>query len=90
MAATLSQELGLLSASQVKKVQDLLTLNGLPIRLTKPLATKDLLTAMQRDKKVRSGSVRFVVMQQLGKAVTHDSVPEASVRKALVAGGAID
>jgi 3-dehydroquinate synthase len=88
MAATLSQDLGFLSPAQVKKVHDVLTLNGLPVRLTKPLSADDLMAAMRRDKKARSGTLRFIVMQQLGTAVTHDSVPELSIRKALVAGGA--
>jgi 3-dehydroquinate synthase len=89
MAATLSEDLGFLSAAQVKKVSDVLTLNALPVRLTKPLAVEDLLAAMRRDKKTRSGSLRFIVMHQLGTAVTQDNVPEPSVRKALVACGAV-
>lgn len=89
MAATLSEDLGFLSAAQVKKVNDVLALNALPVRLTKPLAAEDLMTAMRRDKKARSGDLRFIVMHQLGTAVTQDNVPEASVRKAIVACGAV-
>jgi len=87
MAATLSRDLGLISPGDAGSVDALLALNGLPTRLREPLATEALLAAMGRDKKVRAGSLRFVVLRALGAAATRDDVPESAVRAALRAGG---
>lgn len=88
MAANLSRELGHIAAGDVAAVDALLALNALPTRLRAPLPAEALLAAMRQDKKVRAGTVRFVVLRSLGEAVTRDDVPEAAVRAALRAGGA--
>ncbi len=76
-AARLSEKLGLIGAAEVKRVDAVVAAHGLPTRLRGPLALADLLTAMGRDKKVRGGAPRFVVMNRLGDAATRDDVPLA-------------
>ncbi|MEM9227543.1 MAG: hypothetical protein AAGA45_06215 [Verrucomicrobiota bacterium] len=44
--------------------------------------------AMRRDKKVRSGQLRFVAMEELGRAVTVEDVSEAWIRELWLAYGA--
>jgi len=46
----------------------------LPTRLRTPLRLDDLLAAMARDKKVRAGLHRFVILKQLGAAATSEDV----------------
>lgn len=89
MAATLSRDLGLISPTDAESVVKLLTLNNLPVRLRAPLASDALVSAMARDKKVRGGALRFIVLRALGEAVTRDDVPESAVRAALRTGGAV-
>jgi 3-dehydroquinate synthetase len=52
----------------------------LPVRLKTALGVPDLLAAMARDKKVRAGLPRFVVLERLGTAVTRsDGITPALV-----------
>jgi len=76
-AARLSVQLGLLPAAEVARVERAVAAHALPTRLRAPLPVADLLAAMQRDKKVRAGRLRFVVLARLGEAVTRgDIAPE--------------
>jgi 3-dehydroquinate synthase len=78
-AARLSRELGPLAAADVARVDAVLTAHALPARMGTPLPVAALMTAMARDKKVRAGLPRFVIMPRLGQAVTRDDVPPAAV-----------
>jgi 3-dehydroquinate synthetase len=80
-ATQLSVELGLISPDEVPRVGAVLTRHGLPVRLRDPLRLDDLLNAMQRDKKVRAGLPRFVVLKSMGQAETVDGVDVDLVRK---------
>jgi 3-dehydroquinate synthetase len=51
--------------------------HALPVRLRQPLPWPALQAAMLRDKKVRAGAPRFIVLQRLGTAATKDDVPLA-------------
>ena len=74
-AARLSRDLGLLDAAAVARVDRAVAAHGLPSRLAAPLPLDALLAAMARDKKVRAGRLRFVVLESLGRAATRDDVP---------------
>jgi 3-dehydroquinate synthase len=78
-AARLSQKLGHLAAADVARVEAVLAAHALPVRLTDSLAAAELIAAMTRDKKVRAGLPRFVVLTRLGEAVTLDGIPAAAV-----------
>ena len=60
-----------------------------PYGLRAPLPLAPMLAAMKRDKKVRAGKLRFVLLQGVGTAVTADNVPEDRAIAAFVAGGAV-
>ena len=68
---------------------NLLERYDLPVRLRNPLKVDGLLAAMGRDKKVRGGKLRFVVMEQLGNAVTKEEVPAELVTDAWLGVGAL-
>jgi len=88
-AARLSQKLGRLAAAEVARVEAVLSAHALPTRLTAALPAAELMAAMTRDKKVRAGLPRFVVLTRLGEAVTLDGVPTAAVEKVWSEVGAI-
>ena len=73
-AARLSQKLGALSAADVARVERGVAAHGLPVRLRAPLAFAELHAAMTRDKKVRAGGLRFVVLRRLGEAATRGDI----------------
>lgn len=79
MATRLSQELGLVGPETVHFVEQLFRVNKLPLRLRTPLAIDALLDAMRKDKKVRGGTLRFVVMNRIGEAATRSGIPEELV-----------
>ncbi len=76
-AARLSQKMGWVAANDVARVERVVAAHGLPVRLRAPLAYTELHAAMTRDKKVRAGGLRFVVLKKLGEAATQgDIAPE--------------
>lgn len=78
-AARLSAKLGLIGAGDVARVDRVLAAHALPVRLRAPLAIPALMAAMARDKKVRGGKLRFVVMRKLGEAATQSGIDQALV-----------
>ena len=90
LASRLSQRLGSLDESSVKRVYRLIERYELPERLKQPLKLSALCDAMKLDKKVKAGKPRFVVLKALGKAVTVDEVPEDVIREIWLQGGAVD
>jgi 3-dehydroquinate synthase len=76
-AARLSQKLGLIAEREVARIERLVAAHGLPVRLRAPLPYAALHAAMLRDKKVRAGGLRFVVLNRLGEAATRGDVPPA-------------
>lgn len=73
-AARLSQKLGNLGATDVARIDACLSAHGLPLRLRAGLPEATLRNAMSHDKKNRSGSVRFVVLEAIGRAATRGDV----------------
>jgi 3-dehydroquinate synthase len=73
-AARLSQKLGYIGAGDVARVDAVVAAHGLPTRLRAALPMEALFAAMARDKKVRSGALRFVVLKKLGEAMTEGGV----------------
>lgn len=74
LATRLSVELGQLRTDAIEQVESVIRAYKLPTRIHSPLPTNELMAAMQRDKKTRSGKLRFVTMRALGEAMTNDHV----------------
>jgi 3-dehydroquinate synthase len=78
-AARLSEKLGLVSAEAVRRVEAVLAAHHLPISLKDPLRLDALMAAVGRDKKVRAGMPRFVVLNSLGEAATRSGIGSETV-----------
>jgi len=61
-------------AADVARVDAVLTAHALPTRLTSALPVAELMAAMTRDKKMRSGMPRFVILTRFGESVTRDGI----------------
>lgn len=72
-AARLAQQLGRIENSLVTRQQDLLAALGLPVTVP-ALDEVQLLAAMQRDKKVEHGRLRFVLPSRLGHVELVDGI----------------
>lgn len=78
-AARLSQKLGYIGAGDVARVERVVAAHALPTRLRGPLGEAALHAAMTRDKKVRAGGLRFVVLKQVGEAATLGDIAPALI-----------
>jgi len=78
-AARLSAKLGLIGAADVARVVRIIAAHALPVELRESLAIPALMAAMARDKKVRGGMLRFVVLKNLGEAATQSGIDPALV-----------
>ncbi|MFH1651408.1 MAG: 3-dehydroquinate synthase [Chloroflexota bacterium] len=75
-AARISRRMGLLKEEEAERLLSLIEAAGLPNSLP-GMDAKAVLAAMQHDKKVRDGKMRFVLLRSIGDAfVTADVSPE--------------
>jgi 3-dehydroquinate synthase len=81
-AARLSQKLGYLAPQEVARVEAVVAAHALPVRLRAPLPLPALEAAMARDKKVRDGLPRFVMLKKIGEAATQDGISPALAQAA--------
>lgn len=80
-AARLSARLGTLPETEVARVEKTVAAHALPVRLRETISVTALMGAMQNDKKVRAGRLRFVTLNRLGEAVTRNDVEPALVER---------
>ena len=78
-AARLSAKLGTLSPADVARIDQTIAAHGLPSKLREGLKLPALMEAMQHDKKVRTGKLRFVILNRIGEAATRSDVDLALV-----------
>jgi len=77
-AAKLSQRLGILPASVVKRQQSLLRKFGLPTAFS-GINLAEITKAMEVDKKTRAKGIRWVLLEDIGKTAIRASVPQQDV-----------
>lgn len=88
LATRLSEELGYLTKDSTMRVTRLLEANALPTALRAPLPVEALLATMMRDKKVRQGTLKFVVMTALGASITQAGIDPDLIRQLWLEAGA--
>jgi shikimate kinase / 3-dehydroquinate synthase len=84
VAAHIAVSRGVLSREDVMRQRQLLQVLGLPIRCA-GVDTESILTAMQRDKKVRAGRMRWILPDRIGHAGIYDDIPIEMVRDVIKA-----
>jgi len=83
-AGALSRELGLVDDAFFTRQREVFLAYGLPVSWP-GLPVDEVLLAMQKDKKVRAGTMKFIVAGQIGQVVQRTDITEAQVRAALMA-----
>jgi 3-dehydroquinate synthase len=86
MAADLSQRMGMLSGQDLARIKAILLAAGLPVVPPEQISKADYLSLMSRDKKNIQGSIRFVLLEKLGKAMLTTDVEPVMLEKTLLAG----
>ena len=79
-AASMAEQMGMLQSEVVARQRDLLRRFGLPTNAA-GIAVDDVLTAMSMDKKVQSGTNRWVMLEEVGRAAVRQDVPWDLVEK---------
>ncbi len=82
-AGALAVQLQLWDEAAAQRQTSLIAKAGLPLQLPAGLDIEAILAALQTDKKVKAGRVRFVLPTQIGTAIITDRVPSNLVRQVL-------
>ena len=89
MAADLSWRLGNLKIDDVANIKALLNAAGLPVAPPETITNSEYLSLMSRDKKNVQGSIRFVLLEQIGKALVSADVSPELLTQTLQAGSSM-
>jgi 3-dehydroquinate synthase len=85
-AAGLSEKIEGLSHSEVVRIQKLFFATGLPTKIKlSPASRKNLFRAMQLDKKVSDGEIKFVLAQKIGKVRFGQKVSTEAIAEIIAA-----
>jgi 3-dehydroquinate synthase len=82
MAAAMSQECGLITASEVERLRRLLERTGLPVKIA-GVAPQTALELMRIDKKVQSGRMRLILLRAIGDSFVTADYSEAALQHTL-------
>lgn len=82
-AGRIALEIGLWDEASHQRQRALLHKTGLPTQLPSDLDVDAMVAALQTDKKVRDGKVRFILPQAIGKVLITDDVPSPTIRHIL-------
>ncbi|HEU0204748.1 MAG TPA: 3-dehydroquinate synthase [Burkholderiaceae bacterium] len=85
LAADLSRRLGLIASDDLERIEHAVQGARLPIRIP-GLSRAAAVEAMQGDKKSEGGTIRFIVLESIGRAIQR-AVPDEALRETLDAGG---
>ena len=81
-AAFISLKKGMISVEECYEIRDMFVPFGLPITAD-ALDADTIIEITKSDKKVQNGTVRFILLQKIGKAVISDDVTEEEMRAAI-------
>jgi 3-dehydroquinate synthase len=84
VAAHIAVSQGVLSREDAMRQRQLLQALGLPIHCS-GIDSESILSAMQRDKKVRAGRMRWILPDHIGHAGIYDDIPLEMVRDVIKA-----
>jgi 3-dehydroquinate synthase len=82
-AGKIALEMGLWTEAEVQRQNALITKTGLPTDIPPELAIKDILEVIKSDKKVKAGTVRFILPTTIGKVIISDQVTPEIITSAL-------
>ncbi len=82
-AGEIAVQLQMWKPTEAKRQHALIQKAGLPTQLPSVLDIEAILDALQTDKKVEAGKVRFILPTQLGAAIVTDQVPADVIRQVL-------
>ncbi len=82
-ACRMSNAMGLLGQDTTDRTEQLLLRFNLPTKLHEPIPTSRIIEVMQSDKKAKGASLRFVLLEGVGKPVIRTDVPDTIIHTAI-------
>ncbi|MBR8833553.1 MAG: 3-dehydroquinate synthase [Stigonema ocellatum SAG 48.90 = DSM 106950] len=82
-AGQIAVELGMWQKAETERQDALIQKAGLPTKLPSGVDIEAIIAALQTDKKVKDGKVRFVLPTQIGEVTVTDQVPSDTIRQVL-------
>jgi 3-dehydroquinate synthase len=82
-AGQIAVALGLWQQEDTERQNALIQKAGLPTRLPDGVDIEEIIAALQLDKKVKAGKVRFILPTQIGVVKITDDVPSETIRQVL-------
>ena len=84
LALDLSRSLGLIDTDDFNRVKQLISAANLPVKAPSNLNDVNIIIdLMGMDKKVINGKLRFILLNSIGQAFIHDSVPLDKLKEVL-------
>ena len=83
MAATMSEKMGWLDVAEVERIRELVKRAGLPVMPPASMLPDDFMKHMTVDKKVSSGRIRLVLLNELGQASLISDYPDEFLAEVL-------
>jgi len=74
---------GLKKAGDVGRITSLISRAGLPVAIPKSISDKELYKAMKHDKKAKAGSLRFALLDGIGRCEINGNVTKKEIYEAL-------
>lgn len=84
-AGQIAVDLGLWQQEDAERQNALIQKAGLPTKLPEGIDIEGIIAALQLDKKVKAGKVRFILPTQIGVVQITDDVPSDTIRQVLQA-----
>lgn len=82
-AGRIAVQMGIWTTAEAKRQDDLIEKVGLPLKIPAQLNQQAIIAALQSDKKVRAGKVRFILPTQIGGVTINDKVTSDVIEKAI-------
>lgn len=82
-AGNIAAELGMWTNEETKRQNNLISKASLPTQLPNGIDIEKIVDALQIDKKVKAGKVRFILPTQIGEVKITDQVPADTIRNVL-------
>ena len=82
LAAEVSRRMGMIGEEDVDRIRNLYVKAGLPV-IAPNLGPEKYLHLMGLDKKVQGGKMRFILLEDIGRAVVHADVPSPILTEVL-------
>jgi 3-dehydroquinate synthase len=86
MAADLSHRMGLLDAPSARTIKALVARAGLPVAPPDDMTPEQFIALMAKDKKAEKGSMKFILLEAIGRSIYNRTAPPELLEATLTAG----